>query len=155
MTVLVLVAPFLYDALAKSIKNNQTLAITGVVLVAGLMFAYTEWAGFTYRGALIHLGATFGTIMAFNVWFRIWPLQQKIIAAVKAGQAPDAAWPATAGARSKHNTYMSVPLVYTMLNAHMSALSVGPYNISTVVVVIVGWLLTQWMYKKSAAVKGF
>lgn len=155
MAVLVLVAPFLYDALAKSIKNNQQLAIAGIIIVGGLMFLYTDVAHFTYRAALIHLGATFGTIMAFNVWFRIWPLQQKIITAVKAGQAPDAAWAATAGGRSKHNTYMSVPLVYAMLNTHMSALNIGPYNLSTVVVVAAGWLLTQWMYKKSATVKGF
>jgi len=155
MATLVLVAPFIYDAMAKSIKNNQTLAMVGIIIVGGLMFAYTEWAHFTYRAALIHLGATFGTMMAYNVWFRIWPLQQKIITAVKAGQAPDAAWAAVAGGRSKHNTYMSVPLVFAMLNMHMTALAIGPYGLSAVVVVIVGWLLVQWMYKKSATVKGF
>ncbi len=32
-----------------------------------------------YRGYAIHLGATFGTIMAYNVWFRIWPSQKEII----------------------------------------------------------------------------
>ncbi len=157
MVALVLVGPFLYDALAKSGlgKSNQTLAIVGLVLVAGLLPGYYEWAGFSYRGSLIHLGATFGTIMAFNVWFRIWPLQQKIIAAVKAGQVPDAAWPATAGARSKHNTYMSVPLVFTMLNMHMTPLAYGPRGLSTLIVVAVGWLFVQWCYKKAAAVKGF
>ncbi len=60
MAMLVLIAPFLYDALCKSPlgKNNQTFAITGLVLVAGLMWAYTDWAHFSYRAALIHLGAT-------------------------------------------------------------------------------------------------
>ena len=47
--------------------------------------------GFGYRGYTIHVGAMFGTTMAFNVWFRIWPTQQKIITAIKNGQAPDAA----------------------------------------------------------------
>jgi len=156
MVALVLIAPFVYDALAKAMaKSNPTLAIVGLVLVGGLLCGYYNWAGFSYRGSLIHLGATFGTIMAWNVWFRIWPLQQKIIAAVKAGQAPDAAWPATAGARSKHNTYMSVPLVFTMLDTHMSPLAYGPRGVSTLVVVAVGWLFVQWCYKKAAAVKGF
>jgi uncharacterized membrane protein len=159
MALLVLIAPFLYDALAKSPlgKNNQTLALVGLVLVAGLMWACTDLAHFTYRAALIHLGATFGTIMAFNVWFRIWPLQQKIIGAVKAGQAPDPAWAATAGGRSKHNTYMSVPLVFAMLNTHMAAdgMNYGPAYISTTIVVAVSWLVVQWLYKKSTAVKGF
>ena len=157
MALLVLIAPFIYDAVAKSPlgKSNQTLAIVGIIIVGGLMFAYQDWAHFTYRAALIHLGATFGTMMAFNVWFRIWPLQQKIITAVKAGQAPDAAWAAVAGGRSKHNTYMSVPLVFAMLNMHMTGFAYGPHGVSTMIVVAVGWLLTQWMYKKAATVKGF
>jgi hydroxyethylthiazole kinase-like uncharacterized protein yjeF len=31
----------------------------------------------------------FGTMMAFNVWYRIWPAQQRIITAIKNGQAPN------------------------------------------------------------------
>jgi uncharacterized membrane protein len=60
------------------------------------------------RAVFIFAGATFGTIMAMNVWMRIWPNQRKIIAGV-AGKAPapDAAVPALAGLRSKHNTYMT------------------------------------------------
>jgi uncharacterized membrane protein len=154
---MIFIAPFVYDAICKSPlgKSNQTLAILGLIAVFGLMWAGTRWAHFTYRASLIHVGAIFGTMMAFNVWFRIWPLQKKIIAAVKAGQAPDASWPAVAGARSKHNTYMSVPLVFAMLNMHMSGFAVGPTGVSTVVITAVGWLLVQWIYKKSTTVKGF
>jgi uncharacterized membrane protein len=157
MALLVLAAPFIYDAMCKSAlgKNNQTLAIVGVIAVGVLMLVYADWAHFTYRASLIHLGATFGTMMAFNVWFRIWPLQQKIIAAVKAGQAPDPAWAAVAGGRSKHNTYMSVPLVFAMLNEHTSSFAYGPTGVSTILVVVVGWLGVQWLYKKAATVKGF
>ena len=54
----------------------------------------------------------FGTIMAFNVWFRIWPAQQKIITRDQGRRRrPTPALVALAGTRSKHNTYMSVPLV--------------------------------------------
>ena len=70
--------------------------------------------GFGFRGYSIHLGAMFGTIMAFNVWFRIWPAQQQIITATKNGHAAGRRrWSALAGLRSKHNTYMSVPLIFT------------------------------------------
>ena len=157
MAALVLVAPFLYDALAKSGlgKNHQSFAFVGLLLVAGLLLAYDRLAAFGYRASVIHLGATFGTIMAFNVWFRIWPLQQKIIAAVKAGQTPDAAWVATAGGRSRHNTYMSVPLVFAMLNSHTTTLNYGPKGLSTLIVVALGWLFVQWCYRKAATVKGF
>src|SRR4030095_4231801 len=88
------------------------------VLVAAVAFAMGTWGGFSYRGVNIHIGALFGTTMAFNVWYRIWPSQQKIITAVKAGTPPDPAVVALAGARSRHNVYMSVPLVWTMINQH-------------------------------------
>ena len=69
---------------------------------------------------MIHVGAMFGTTMAFNVWFRIWPAQQKIITAIKNGQAPDAALVGLAGLRSRHNTYMSAALIWTMISLHTS-----------------------------------
>src|SRR5262249_43976108 len=111
---------FLYDAVAKSGagKNIKTLAIIGFIFVAIALYLMRSWAHFEYRSYLIHIGAMFGTIMAFNVWFRIWPNQKKIITAVKNGEAPDAGVVATAGARSRHNTYLSLPLIWAMLNFH-------------------------------------
>ena len=70
-----------------------------------------------------------GTIMAFNVWFRIWPAQQKIIRAREGGHGPDAALVALAGTRSRHNTYMSVPLVWGMINSHTTNFSGGNLGI--------------------------
>jgi uncharacterized membrane protein len=94
----------------------------------------------------------FGTIMAFNVWFRIWPAQQKIIRATKEGTPPDAALAAMAGARSKHNTYMSVPLVFMMISQH-ATWSANPIILG--VIVLVAWGATYWLYEKSKSVKGF
>jgi uncharacterized membrane protein len=95
----------------------------------------------------------FGTIMAANVWMRIWPAQKKIITATKNGEKPDPAVAAMAGLRSKHNTYMSVPLVFTMLAQH--ATWAASYEWALPAVVLVGWGFTYWMYKKAATVKGF
>ena len=69
--------------------------------------------------------------MAFNVWFRIWPAQRKIITAIKQGDAPDGDLVALAGLRSKHNTYMSVPLIWTMMNQHTIALAGGNFGITS------------------------
>jgi uncharacterized membrane protein len=105
------------------------------------------------RGLFIHIGSMFGTIMAANVWMRIWPNQRKIIAAVKEGQAPDPAWPALAGLRSKHNTYMSVPLLYTMVAAHNTgALYLGGNSgwLALVCAIGLGWAAVYWLYQKSA-----
>ena len=116
--------------------------------------------GFGYRAVNIHLGALFGTNMAFNVWFRIWPAQQKIITAIKNGEAPDAALLGLAGLRSKHNTYMSVPLVWTMHNQHHvtapTALGILKYLMGFTNVNGNPWWHIVWqLYKKSAMIKGF
>ena len=96
----------------------------------------------------------FGTTMAFNVWFRIWPNQQRIITAIKAGQAPDAAMVALAGSRSKHNTFMSVPLVFMMLNAHNVWTDSAPL-ILLPLVVLIGFVGVYHLYKHAPSVKGF
>ena len=72
---------------------------------------------FSDRATYIHVAALFGTCMAGNVWMRIWPAQQRIITAIKSGEAPDGADVAMAGTRSKHNTYMSAsPLLLFLIH---------------------------------------
>lgn len=144
---------FVYDLLASTVMKPLNIAFgAGLALVLVVLVLYSQ-AGFSYRAMAIHLGALFGTNMAFNVWFRIWPAQQRIITATKNGEAPNADDVALAGLRSRHNTYMSVPLVFTMLNAHMTWLPGGPFGL--VVVVLIGWGVTYWLYSKAATVKGF
>jgi len=93
----------------------------------------------------------FGTIMAMNVWMRIWPAQKKIIAAVKAGTAPDGALAAMAGLRSKHNTYMSVPLVLSMVSNHYPTVYGSPHGwVFLLVLVAAGWGLTKLLYMNAA-----
>jgi len=145
-----------YDALWKSglgkdIRVGAALCY-GLVVVIVLLYVY--WAGFSYRGYVIHTGALFGTIMAANVWMRIWPMQRRIITAVKEGTAPDPAWASLAGARSRHNVYMSVPLVWTMISSHTTT----PFASSPVyllVVILVGWGAVYLLYKKAPKVPGF
>jgi uncharacterized membrane protein len=157
-------APFLYDALAKSGlgKDPKVFGSVGFVLATAVIYAMSAWGNFTYRAANIHLAALFGTIMAFNVWFRIWPAQQKIITAVKAGTPPDAALVALAGGRSRHNTYLSAPLVWGMINSHTSSFSGGNYGLTAAtsflvypVVILIGWHVVWHLYKRAPKVKGF
>jgi uncharacterized membrane protein len=99
--------------------------------------------------------------MAFNVWYRIWPAQQKIITAVKQGTAPDAALVAFAGTRSRHNVYLSVPLLWTMINYHTTTVGT-PLGIPAsygygllLIVILLGWHIVWQLYKKAPKVKGF
>jgi len=152
---------FIYDFFYKSslAKNTRVSTIISFVFVAGVLYLMTCCGSFEYRAYNIHLGAMFGTMMAFNVWFRIWPAQQKIITAIKSGEAaPNSDDIALAGLRSKHNTYMSIPLIWTMINQHHVTWP-GMFGISgevwILVMVALGWHLVFQLYKKSAKVQGF
>lgn len=64
--------------------------------------------------SFIGLGMWLGTIMAFNVWFIIWPAQKIALGLVDA----DADAKAAAGTRgmvaSRINTFLSIPMLVTM-----------------------------------------
>jgi uncharacterized membrane protein len=95
-----------------------------------------------------------GSIMAMNVWMRIWPAQRKIIQAAKGvGPAPDPSVPAMAALRSKHNTYMSVPLVFTMVSNHYPTIygQDGSWLILAVILAL-GFVVAKLLYLKSAGV---
>ena len=151
-------APFVYDALMKSLgKSNMKAAIAVCFLVlAGVVYLFGHWAGFGYRGFVIHTGALLGSTMAFNVWFRIWPAQRRIITAVKSGQAPDAALVALAGTRSRQNTYMSVPLMWMMINAHTTWASTGSAAwLYLLAAILLGWWVTSMLLRHAPKIKGF
>jgi uncharacterized membrane protein len=163
MVAVVFLAPFLYDELHKSPlgKDPRTFGAVAFVLLAAVAALMAGWGGFGYRAVNIHIGAMLGTIMAFNVWYRIWPAQQQIITAVKAGTPPDAGLVALAGGRSRHNVYMSVPLVWTMINNHTTTVGTAlgipaSYGYGLLlVVVLIGWHIVWQLYKKAPTVKGF
>lgn len=58
--------------------------------------------------------------MVANVWMCILPNQRRIIAASLAGQEPDWAKGAAAKQRSLHNSYITIPVLITMLSNHFS-----------------------------------
>jgi uncharacterized membrane protein len=146
----------IYDALAKSPlgKNLRVFGAVAFVLTVVVTYLMIGWGEFSYRAYNIHIGALFGSLMAANVWMRIWPAQKQIIAAVKEGKAPDQSLVGVAGMRSRHNTYMSVPLVYTMINAH-TVVPGANSELYLFVVIILGWLAVAWTYRKAGSLKGF
>jgi uncharacterized membrane protein len=151
----------LYDQLFKSLGKSQhqlAVVIWGLVAV-GFAWALSGPLGLSSRAAFIHVGALFGTSMFANVWMRIWPAQRRIITAIRDGAAPDPADPALAGLRSKHNTYMSVPLLLLMVAVNQDALlarnTATEVALWTAIVLAIGWVGTWLVYKKVPSVKGF
>lgn len=95
-----------------------------LTFIFGLVLLYINYMGPTAsasfnsaRGHWIMLGAGFGTIMWFNVWFIIWPCQRKIIGGVKSGNPAPAGIVSRAALFSKINVYLSVPMLFGMLAA--------------------------------------
>jgi uncharacterized membrane protein len=148
---LLVVGFLVYDVLWKAMAKNETAG----VIVSYVLLVIALWVMnllFSKRAVYIQTGAILGTIMAANVWMRIWPNQRKIIAATKAGTPPDAALASLAGLRSKHNTYMSVPLVFTMVSNHFPTIyGMDGSWIVLAVLILVGWGVTKLLYQKAAS----
>ena len=72
----------------------------------------------------IRIGALFGMIMWFNVWFIIWPNQKKVIGMVDASADEKAAAGKKALVASRINTLLSIPMPLLMFSsAHFQIFS--------------------------------
>lgn len=126
-----------YDLLwtAKPLLRNE---LAGAVVGYALLVA-TTWLCFYYfsrRAACLQLGAMMGTIMTANVWMRILPAQRRMVAALKQGTEPDSNQARRAKLRSKHNTFLVVPVVFLMLSNHYP----GTYDWRIVsALILAGW----------------
>jgi uncharacterized membrane protein len=97
------------------------------------------WAGYdgiTGRAIWITIGMTLGSIMWFNVWFVIWPTQKMILG----GKATPETLPALrkrAALFSKINTYLSGPMLFSMLAApHYGSINIVTFLVFTAIAVI-------------------
>jgi uncharacterized membrane protein len=134
-----------YDLLCLTplVKHEMAFAAFAYILVVLVAYGLTHFL--SGRAAYIHVGAMFGTIMAANVWMRILPSQKRMIAATREGKEVDAALATRAKLRSKHNTFMVVPLVFTMISNHFPTATYGSqYNwIILSALVLAGWIAAK------------
>jgi uncharacterized membrane protein len=97
---------FRYAALAT--------VVTGLLLA--LMNRYLVQALTLRPGTIaIGIGMWLALIMAVNVWFVIWPNQQKALGLVAATPEEKAAAGRTAMLTSRINTLLSIPMLYCMV----------------------------------------
>lgn len=125
--------------------------ITGVWYAYGILArddpeGTMHWMTEVTRGQWITMGFVYGSIMAFNVWFMIWPRQQKIISATIKGENPPekAAWAKTATNCSRVNTYLSIPLLFAM-GAASHLTTTGPFLVNAAVVTVLG-MFVAWVF---------
>jgi uncharacterized membrane protein len=89
-------------------------------VITGLLLAWMQ--GFIVDALLLHkgfvmigVGMWMALIMAFNVWFIIWPNQQKILGLVPASDEQKAAAAKPALYASRFNTMFSIGMLYCMV----------------------------------------
>jgi uncharacterized membrane protein len=158
-----LLGALIYDLVFKSALGGKpkTGPAVAFFVLAIIVYLFSGYGDFNYRGVLIHTGALFGTIMAFNVWFRIWPSQQKIIRAVKEGAAPEPALVKLAAQRSRHNTYLSIPLLWAMIGQHTVYFAGGNFGLRAewawagwLVIILLGWHIAFHLLKIAGRISG-
>ena len=88
--------------------------VTGLLL--GFMNQYLVQALSLQRPfTAIGIGMWLGLVMAFNVWFIIWPNQKKALGIVAVGAEEKAAAARMAMLTSRANTMLSIPMLYCMV----------------------------------------
>jgi len=107
---------FVYDTLCKTIKNENALA--GAILVFIVISAWVLFHIYSGRGAFILVGAMMATMMTWNVFFYIIPGPKQMIKEIRAGKEPDPRPGQIGKLRSTHNTYFTLPVLFTMLSNH-------------------------------------
>ena len=69
------------------------------------------------KNTAIGIGMWLGIIMAFNVWFVIWPNQKRALGIVESDPETKAKSAKTAMLFSRTNTLLSLPMLLTMVAA--------------------------------------
>ena len=126
---LLFVAWVVYDRLwvSQLAENKATLAsVLSLILLFAVVSLLCEL--FTGRAAFIHVGAILGTNMVANVWTRIIPAQEEAVAATAAGRERNALLAIRARRRALHNTYMMLPVIFTMIAVHAPSTYSHPLN---------------------------
>jgi uncharacterized membrane protein len=110
-----------YDVLWRSPLRHRppwAVALSGIALAA-VIYAATHLL--SPRAAYLQVGAMLGTIMAANVWVHILPPQWRMLQAARAGRPVDYSLGVHAKTRSTHNTYITFPVIFTMISQHFPA----------------------------------
>jgi uncharacterized membrane protein len=117
-----------YDGLCNSSLRHQPMLL-GIVLV--LLLVLAAWALSQFmsgRGTYIHIGAIIGTMMVGNVFFVIMPAQRHLVEAIEAGREPDPDLPKIGLLRSRHNNYLTLPVLFIMVSNHFPSTYGSGYN---------------------------
>ena len=117
----------IYDFACRVLAGREN--ILAVVMLALVMAAaWGLFHVFGARAAFVHVGAMIGTMMVANVFFHIIPGQKAMVADIRAGREPDPTPGVIGKQRSVHNTYFTLPVLFTMISNHYPMTYSHPYG---------------------------
>jgi len=108
----------IYDALCRSVLKQRAAWLAAVLALVFSAAAFALCHLFSGRGAFMEFGAMLGTIMVANVFFVIIPGQREMVRAKREGRDPDPEAGLRGKLRSVHNTYFTLPVLFTMISNH-------------------------------------
>jgi uncharacterized membrane protein len=135
----------IYDGICRLFGERRN----GDVLVGVLVFAFIVFASwlschlFAGRAAFLLVGAMMATTMSANVLFWIIPGQRKVVAALRTGAPVDPVHGRRGKQRSVHNTYFTLPVVFTMISNHYGFAYAARYNWLVLVVLMLAGALIR------------
>ena len=132
-----------YEGLCRSPLGETGLVVAILVVLALVAWGLTHV--FSGRGAFIHFGAILGTIMAGNVAHVIIPGQRELVRAKQQGREPDPKYGLMGKQRSVHNTYFTLPVIFTMISGHHAMTFGAPLSwLVLVAMALAGALVRLW-----------
>jgi uncharacterized membrane protein len=138
-----------YDRLCRSALGGDE-AVLGALLF--LYCAGAAWALchiFSGRGAYLHFGAMLGVVMVLNVYFVIIPGQRELVKAKREGRMPDPKHGLMGRQRSVHNTYFTLPVLFTMISNHYAGLYGHAWNwVLLIMISVAGTLIRTWFVQR-------
>jgi uncharacterized membrane protein len=140
-----------YDGICRLFgdKPGGDRVVGGLVIVYVIAAVWVACHVFSGRAAFLMTGASLATVMSANVLFWIIPGQRKVVASMRAGQAPDPIHGKRGKQRSVHNTYFTLPVIFAMLSNHYSMTYSAENNwLVLLLIMFAGVLIRQFFVLK-------
>ena len=134
-----------YDTICRVFgRGRNGDAIVGLLVFVFIVFA--SWLSchlFAGRAAFLLVGAMVATTMSANVFFWIIPGQRTVVAAIQAGEPVDPVHGQRGKQRSVHNTFFTLPVLFTMMSNHNGVTFGAKYNWLVLVVLMLAGALIR------------
>ena len=138
----------IYDVICRTLgrgKNGDV--IVGLCVFVFIVFA--SWLSchlFAGRAAFLLVGAMIATTMSGNVFFWIIPGQRKNVQALREGRPVDPVHGQRGKQRSVHNTFFTLPVLFSMLSSHYGFTYGAKYNWVVLVAIMVAGALIRFSF---------